>query len=356
MSSFETQGPLRHRLASFLTLNRFVLQVAARHAVGRKMAADWDILTEVGIRFVRHQFTYAMTHNDLDTGRARWNSLLPKTPDIYDVTIRQAQDQPARWFIPASCDTDAVALYCHGGGYAFRGAITDRFAAMLAHHLRARVYMPLYRLTPEHPHPAQAEDALTAWHNLTRHTPPDQIVVMGDSAGGHMALMLLQSLKCWELDQPALCIGMCSWTDIGARGTSLTANDPTDLVQGWMALQFGRWLDPDGTFGRRALSPVDQGFSGLAPLYLQAGGREVLHDMIVAFAEAQAARGANVMLDVWPDMPHNFHAYDSTKASSRDALARLAQAFHTATQRPSTTPHPIVTPRDGVTRVARSSA
>ena len=142
-----------------------------------------------------------------------------------------------------------------------------------------------------------------------------------------MALMLLQSLKRAGREQPALCVGLCPWTDIGARGDSLHSNDRYDLVQGWMALRFGEMLDPDGTYGREALSPINHDFAGLAPLYLQAGGREVLRDMIRDFATVQAGNGADVMLDLWPDMPHDFQAYDSLRQSSREALSRIRHAL-----------------------------
>lgn len=93
-----------------------------------------------------------------------------------------------------------------------------------------------------------------------------------------------------------------------------------------MALQFGRWLDPDGRFGRTALSPIAQDFAGLAPLYLQAGGREILRDMIGEFAVKQAEAGSDVLLDIWPTMPHDFQLFDSTQIASTEALARVALA------------------------------
>ena len=139
-----------------------------------------------------------------------------------------------------------------------------------------------------------------------------------------MALMLLQTLRAEGLQQPALCVGLSPWTDIGARGESLHANDQFDLVQGWMALKFGEWLDPQNQYGRAALSPCDLDYAGLAPIYIRAGGREVLRDMIVDFVEIQRAKGAEVTLKQWPDMPHDFQAYDSLKASSTEALQRLA--------------------------------
>lgn len=351
MSKLQFQGPFRHRIASFVILNRITLQVAVRHCLGRKIAPDWDILTETGLRFIRNQFTYAMSSANIQAGRTRFNSLLPKTSDAYDVATRPTQDGSAGWFIPANCDTDAVVLYCHGGGYTFRGPVTYRFAEMLAHHTRARVYMPLYRLTPEHAYPAQAQDALSAWVALRAHTPANQIVVIGDSAGGHMALMLLKNLNCRSHEQPALCISLSPWVDIGARGDSMTSNNPTDLVQGWMALQFGQWLDPDGAYGRQALSPVDQDFSGLAPMYIQAGGREILRDMIVEFAEIQEAKGACIQLDIWDDMPHNFQAYDSTKTSSTQAIDRLAKTFRSFADGTATFPARL----DKVTRLSVTS-
>ncbi|MEP1768729.1 MAG: alpha/beta hydrolase [Sulfitobacter sp.] len=352
MSKIAFQGPLKDRIASFLTLNRIMCQVGLRQCVGQKMAPDWDVLTETGIRFIRHQFTHAMTHKDINAGRTRFNSLLPKTPDVYDVSTQLSEDKTACWFTPKNGTSEAVVLYCHGGGYTFRGPVTYRFAEMLAHHLRARIYMPLYRLTPEHPHPAQAEDALAAWDALVAQYAPHQIAVIGDSAGGHMALILLQNLKARGQTQPALCVGLSPWVDIGARGASMTLNDPTDLVQGWMALQFGRWLAPDQHCNGAGLSPIHQDFSGLAPLYLQAGGREVLRDMIVDFATVQNEKGASIQLDLWDDMPHNFQAYDSTKSSSSQALERLAKTFHSFVgAQAAFAPH-----LDGVTQRAQLNA
>jgi acetyl esterase/lipase len=285
---------------------------------------DWDADLETGIRFWRAQFTDSMDARNIARGRLLMDSLVTETDDRYDVVVEPCDESAGHWHRPINPTSDAILMYLHGGGYAFHTCISRRFASMLAHHTGACLYAPDYRLTPEHPHPAQAEDALAAWRSLTAQTSPRKIVLVGDSAGGHMALMLLQSLKAADLPQPALCIGLCPWTDVGSRGDSLASNNPYDLVQGWMALKFGEWLDPHGEFGREALSPIFHNFAGLCPIYLQAGGREVLRDMIVAFHERQISLGADVSLDVWPDMPHDFQAYDSLKVSSTEALARIS--------------------------------
>lgn len=319
-------GPLRFRLRSLAKLSQIAIATSIRHAFGRRMSEDWNANMEIGIRFVRHQFTAAMRHRDIAKGREIFDSVQTQTDDVYRVAALAAQGINGCWYDPEHRESDAVLLYFHGGGYTFHSRVSARFAQMLSHHTGARLFAPDYRLTPEHPHPAQAEDAMAAWDYLAAQVPAEKIVVIGDSAGGHMALMLLQALKAQGKPQPALCIGLCPWTDIGDRGASLHDNNTTDLVQGWMALQFGNWLDPDQKFGRTTLSPIFHDYSDLAPLYLQAGGREVLRDMIIDFAKVQKENGAEVMLDLWPDMPHDFQAYDSLTASSTAALARIRQA------------------------------
>ena len=323
MPKLKFTGPISYRIKSLFAINRIALATYARHAVGKRIAPDWDANMEIGIRFMRHQFTKALLDPNMAQGRLLFESLTPETDDAYDVTLRPSTAINGLWVTPKSKRSEMVLLYLHGGGYSFGGAIAERYAQMLAHHTKADLFMPHYRLTPEHPHPAQADDALAAWQYLRQNTPAKNIVVIGDSAGGHMALMLLQGLKSAGLDQPALCIGLCPWTDIGERGASLKDNDRYDLVQGWMAIKFGHWLDPNGKFGRAALSPISHDFAGLAPLYLQTGGREVLHDMIKDFARVQRAKGADVTLDIWPHMPHNFQTYDSYQTDAVEALKQI---------------------------------
>lgn len=323
MAKIKFSGPFSMRLSSFLTLNRIAISTFASHALGKRMEPSWNAQIEIGVRFCRHQFTKAMAQADMAKGRRIFNSLQTETDDCYDVTIEETTAPKGHWHHPDTPVQNATILYLHGGGYAFHGAVSRRYASMLAHHIKLPLFAPDYRLTPEHPHPAQADDALAAWAYVTATAPADRVIVIGDSAGGHMALSLLQTLKSKGLPQPALCIGLCPWTDIGARGNSLHGNDPFDLVQGWMALRFGEWLDPIGQYGRKNLSPINHDYAGLAPLYLQAGGREILRDMIHEFAQVQAKNGADILLDIWEDMPHDFQAYDSLKASSSAAIKRI---------------------------------
>ncbi len=331
------------RISSFLALYRIALSTYARRLFGRRMEPTWDANLEIGVRFWRRQFTRALTASDIGTGRLILDSLQTETPDIYAVDCHSETTPKGAWYVPHRRASTATILYLHGGGYSFHGAMSRRFAAMLAHHIAAPVFVPDYRFTPEHPHPAQAEDAMAAWSFIAAKEVPERIVVIGDSAGGHMMLSLLLSLREAGQSQPALGIGLCPWTDIGDRGASLHGNDRYDMVQGWMALRFGEWLDPGTRYGRDALSPISYNFNGLAPLYLQAGGREILCDMVREFARNQAQNGARVLLDVWPNMPHDFQLLDSMQRSAHEALTRIRTAVHWAVDRDAEFPPGMMT-------------
>ena len=330
MSKIILAGPFRYIARSYASLISLSLRVLVRRALRGPLAPGWRLDFEIGNEFWREQFTRAFAMPDIREGRLYFDSLQTGTDEVYEVERSPAPPEAPKgvWIVPRRQLTEATILYLHGGGYAFHAAITHRFADMLAHHLGARVFALDYPLTPEHPHPAQKDAALAACRYLIDSgVDPKRWVVMGDSAGGHMTLMSLLSLREAGLPQPALAVGLCPWTDVGERGASLTANNKYDLVQGWMALRFGEWLIGNSGATREALSPIDQDYRGLAPLYLQGGGREMLIDMIRDFARVVAEQGCEATLDVWPQMTHEFQAHGLTHPDSAEAIERLRAAI-----------------------------
>lgn len=330
MSRIVFKGRLGHIAASYAALCRISIGVWARRLLRRRLDPTWGALHEIGILFWRHQFTQALNMDDIAQARAYFDSLQTFTGEVRAVTTRPAAPDapPGRWVLPKEQRRDSLLLYFHGGGYTFDAFTSDEFADLLAHETGARLFQADYRLTPEHPHPAQIRDAMAAYRHALSHVPPQKLILIGDSAGGHLVLMSLLAARDAGLPQPALAVGLSPWTDIGARGDSLHANDRYDLVSGWMALRFGQYLS-GGRLGemRAELSPISHDFKGLAPLYLQGGGREVLIDMIREFATVQKRNGAGICLDVWPHMSHDFFGYGRTLPDSTEALERINGAI-----------------------------
>jgi acetyl esterase/lipase len=290
----------------------------------------WSSDFEIGNLFWRGQFNRAFAMMDIREARLYIDSLQTWTDEVYDVVRRASPPGAPKgyWISPPAPCSEATLLYLHGGGYAFHAGISHRFADMLASLLKARVFALDYRLTPEHPHPAQLDDAVAAYRALlAAGVDPKRLVVIGDSAGGHLTLMTLVALRTAGLPQPTLAVGLCPWTDVGERGRSLQVNDRYDLVQGWMAVRFGEWLAGSTSASRETLSPIHQSYEGLAPIYLQGGGREVLIDLIRDFARVLVDQGCDVTLDVWTEMTHDFQAHGLTRPESAEAIARIRAAI-----------------------------
>ncbi|MCW2237221.1 alpha/beta hydrolase [Azospirillum canadense] len=329
------QGRTSHKYRSLATLALTTLRVMACRAAGRPLVPEWTIPFEIGNLFWRAQFNHAFALGNIAEGRAYFDSLVAVVDANPAVDIRPSRPGEPRgdWFIPHTRTGDATLLYFHGGGYSFYASVTRHFIAMLAHTLGLPIFAPDYRLTPEHPHPAQIEDALAAYRFLLdQGIDPARLVVCGDSAGGHLTLMTIAGLAEAGLPQPAIGIALSPWTDVGRRGASQFGNDRYDLVQGYMTLRFAEWLKGSGGFTDAELSPIARDFRGLAPLYLQAGGKEILVDMIRDFARTVQEQGARVRLEVWEHMTHEFQAHGQELPESREAFARLGEAIRWATE------------------------
>ncbi len=325
------KGKLKYRLQSYLALSKISSTVLIKRLYNKSLNSAWPILFEIGVLFWRNQFNRAFEHKDIKEGRAYFDSLITTTGETFPVNSEPSEpnEPPGVWYEPSKKKPDIHALYLHGGGYTFRSDVSSFYAKALTSLLDVKLFMPHYRLTPENPHPAQVEDAIKAYkYMLEKGIDHKSIFLIGDSAGGHLVLMLLQELKTQNLPRPFLSIPLCPWTDIGKRGASLFGNDKYDLVQGYMAVKFGEWLQGNTSFTREQLSPISHDYSDLGPIYMQAGGKEILVDMIRDFAQKTKSDGTEVMLDVWPEMTHNFQMHGETHPDSKEAFKRLKEIIH----------------------------
>ena len=187
------------------------------------------------------------------------------------------------------------------------------------------------RPIPEHPFPTQLEDARKAYLWLLESGMAAQrIVVAGDSAGGNLALALLLSLKEVNLPMPALAVCLSPWVDPGNSGESLTENESVDWLQKRVADRWAEWYCSGVASNEPLISPLHADLRGLPPIFIQAGNAEIFFDMIHKFNDIAHQQGANVTLEVWEHMVHNFQAFGDSTAQSRTALAHIQKTIERA--------------------------
>lgn len=233
----------------------------------------------------------------------------------------------ALWVDTEGADSSRVLLYFHGGAYILGTA--DHVVGMVGHIAKAagcRALSVDYRLAPEDPFPAAVDDAVAAYRWLLDHDyQPADIIVSGDSAGGGLTLALLVSLADAGLPQPAGAIPISPWADLSCSADSWTVNAATDMLLDQQNLSEIAQLYLQGAdLGHPRASPARADYSGLAPLYIQASGRETLLGDSFDVAAAAAAAGVEVRLDVFAEMQHVFQYCAGNMPEADDAVARMA--------------------------------
>src|SRR5260370_5943480 len=152
-------------------------------------------------------------------------------PDIvYEPIV--IEGLPAAWVTQSPVSTEQVILYLHGGAFVLGSLAAYRQTLVTyARATRTRLLVIEYRLAPEHPFPAAVDDARTAYHwLLAQGIRPEQIVVMGDSAGGGLALALLLALRDEQTPLPAAAVCLSPWFDLVCTGESMRTRARADVI------------------------------------------------------------------------------------------------------------------------------
>jgi len=223
--------------------------------------------------------------------------------------------------------TDTIILYLHGGAYNIGSTKSHRnLTAHLAKASEATILLLDYRLAPEHPYPAALIDAVKAYKWLIDggHLAED-IVIVGDSAGGGLAVATALSLKGEGLQMPRA-LGLISpWADMTMSGESVKSKADLDpmIRKDWLDAMINNYatdLPPDSPL----CSPIYADLEGLPPVYIQVGSDEILLDDAVRLAQRIESSGGRVNLDVWEDMWHVWHFQAGLIPEANKAIEEMA--------------------------------
>ena len=199
-------------------------------------------------------------------------------------------------------------FYCHGGGYVWGSPADYReFAARLCKPMNAEVFLLDYRLAPAHRCPAPLEDSLEAWDAATAAgMDPSRTVIMGDSAGGGLALATLLALRERGDSLPAAALLMSPWLDMTGSGDSFDTKDHLDPM---LSADGARKVGPLYCGDEVALddwraSPLFADHKGLPPTFIQTGEHEILLSDSERLKDSMENSGGDVALSVWRRMYH----------------------------------------------------
>lgn len=219
-----------------------------------------------------------------------------------------------------------AVLYCHGGGYTSGNLGYSRvLASKIANVTGYDVLSFEYRLAPEFPYPAAAEDARKAWdYLLTLGYAPENLILAGDSAGGNLALVLCHSLKAEHRPLPGALLLMSPWTDMTMSGASYKERVEIDpmLTPEYIDAVRNAYA-PGQDLSSPFLSPLFGDFTDFPPTLIQVGDHEILYDDSARLHQAMTAAGVRCRLEVSTGMWHVFQMFPNRK--SNQAIRNLAR-------------------------------
>ena len=206
-------------------------------------------------------------------------------------------------------------LYCHGGGFFLPLEVPAlELAAVYARKLGVRVFLPDYRLLPEHPYPIPLWDCRAVWTAMGEREAEFRLdgraLLYGESAGGALAAGLAQRLR--DEEEPSPCGQVLVYPALDDRsekyfsverysGAVWTKRANAQMWSGYLKNGF---QGPEG----HAVPLRGTDFTGLPPAYVEPQGIDLLRDEGAAYGERLREAGVPVNVNIIEGSYHGFDA------------------------------------------------
>jgi acetyl esterase/lipase len=306
-------------------------------ATGHPLALPVDFADNItAIQEVRQ---FSSSSNTILSNKAKqqyldqtFNSTIAGVPVVYGVPkgFKEESDGPK------------LIIYLHGGGYVFNSCYSQwSMVALVAQASSIQVICVEYRLAPEHPFPAGLNDALAVYKQLLQPSAgakaydASSIAVLGDSAGGGMALALTVQLQREGVAVPGALVLFSPWVDVTNKGDTLTTllgPDPAICFDCIKPLAYA--YTNESKFADPLVSPLRANYASLfenstfPPTLIQMGTRDsLLSGGILLYRKLKAAGQTGVVFSPWEAMWHDFQqllAVPEAQAAQQEAATFIS--------------------------------
>ena len=217
-------------------------------------------------------------------------------------------------------------LYFFGGGFVTGSLLQDMpIVVPLAQMTGMSIIIPFYRLAPEHPWPSAIDDAARSLLALEANCGDEPIAIMGESAGGNLALNTTLNAAASHHSKLAACVLLSPWcdlTDFRRKHDAHVRPDPT--IDHELLVQFRDAYAQGQDFSRPDISPTYGNFGAhLPPTLITTGTRDELLFDCLELAKRMRDSGMNVEVNNVQDMLHVFELYYELP-QARKSLEKIA--------------------------------
>ena len=222
--------------------------------------------------------------------------------------VEVSEREGMRLFTLNPGDGTPLVVYLHGGAYVNQfNAYQWRFMDRLARATGCEIVAPAYHLAPYADHARAYDDLSGLYHDLRARDPDRCVVLMGDSAGGGLALGLAEYLAQQGDPLPRRLILLSPWVDVSMDNPQIGAYVSVDpILHLELVTVHGRYWAGEADTHDWMVSPLYGDMTGLPPVTIYCGTRELLYPDIVRAGDRLAAAGVDVALHVRRGMNHDY--------------------------------------------------
>lgn len=197
-------------------------------------------------------------------------------------------------------------FFLHGGGYVYEiNSLHWNFLEKILKDLRCTVTIPIYPLMPNHHGKEIFEMIVPIYEKIISEVKPENVVIMGDSAGGGISLALAELLKKEDLPQPGNIILISPVLDMSFTNPEIHEVEKLDPILSVKSLnEIGILYGGDRGTKHYLVSPIYGDFNGLGKISLFIGTNDILYPDAKRFKNMAAEEGIKINYYEYPEMIH----------------------------------------------------
>lgn len=240
----------------------------------------------------------------------------PRLRPKVDIALQHCSSWPIYTLTPVASAPELTVIYLHGGGWV--NEITSQhwqLAAQIAHQAGATVIVPIYPLLPS----ATAADVIPTIVELA--AQHSDVYLAGDSAGGQIALSAALLMRDEHGLDVAGTVLISPLVDAALSNPAIAAVESTDPWLGREALRvFADGWRGDLPVDDPRVSPLMADLTGLGPMTVFSGTRDILNPDSRLLVDKAAAAGVDVE---YHEEPGLLHVYPLTPTPEGRAARRI---------------------------------
>jgi acetyl esterase/lipase len=241
--------------------------------------------------------------NDFTQKKSNPNPSLEK---ICHIDIKQYCNQSTYKLQPKNLASKHWIFYLHGGAYVqgFQ-SIHWKFFKEIIKKTNHNIIAPDYPLLPKHSSDAMYKMIRDVYFDLLEKVGSDHITIMGDSAGGGLALGFAQMLKKENKEMPKQIILLSPWLDITLEDPLIKKIQPNDPILNATSLKnIGEILSKDQYPKDFRFSPLYGNLEGLDRISIFTGTYDILLSDARALKSKIDQKGYHINYYEYINMPH----------------------------------------------------